>query len=212
LGIGWACGLELDIEQRAADFANDLAVLIAAGRVTLEVDPGLNAIRSRGTSVMSSRRNAETRFTKIKFDGSKVRLEYEVIRPGGGDPDEYSLLCADLPLVDFRNALRALVDDICVICEFPSSETPKVKVLGCSLTYKDGVLGAVLTATKDLMISPAPLILNTPHLPEKPYSDSGGSVLPANTVRRVRALCVEAQRYLDGDREQGSLFRNEAVH
>jgi hypothetical protein len=161
---------------------------------------------------MSSKRQPAIRFTKIKFDGTRMRLEYEVIRRGGGDPDEYSLQCADLPLVDFRNALRALVDDVCVICEFPTSEASKVKVLGCSITYKDGILGAVLTATKDLMTSPAPLILNTPHLPEKPYGESGGSMLPANTVRRVRALCVEAQRYLDGDREQGSLFRNEAVH
>jgi hypothetical protein len=80
------------------------------------------------------------------------------------------------------------------------------------LTYKDGILGAVLTATKDLMMCPAPLILNTPHLPEKPYGESGGPVLPANTIRRVRALCVEAERYLAGDREQGSLFRNEAIH
>jgi len=161
---------------------------------------------------MSSKRQPAIRFTRIKFDGSRVRLEYQVIRPGGGDPDEYSLHCADLPLVAFREAVRALVDDVCVICEFPSSEASKVKVLGCSLTYKDGVLGAVLTATKDLMTCPAPLILNTPHLPEKPYGDGGGAVLPANTVRRVRALCVEAERYLDGDREQGSLFRNEAVH
>jgi hypothetical protein len=161
---------------------------------------------------MARRPEPETRFTKIKFDGSRVRLEYEVIRPGGGDPDEYALSCADLPLVAFREALRALVDDVCVICEFPSLEASKVKVLGCSITYKDGILGAVLTATKDLLACPAPLILNTPHLPEKPYGEGGGSVLPANTVRRVRALCVEAQRYLDGDREQGSLFRNEAVH
>jgi hypothetical protein len=161
---------------------------------------------------VTTRKSHATRFTKIKFDGTKVRLEYQVVRPGGGDPDEYSLQCADLPLAEFRTALRALVDDVCVICEFPSSEASKVKVLGCSLTYRDDVLGVVVTATKELMISPAPLILNTPHLPEKPYSDSGGSVLPANTVRRVRALCIEAQRYLDGDREQGSLFRNEAVH
>jgi len=160
---------------------------------------------------MSSKRPPVTRFTKIKFDGAKVRLEYQVVRPSGGDPDEYTLQCADLPLSEFTTALRALVDDVCVICEFPSSEASKVKVLGCSLTYTDGILGAVVTATKDLMISPAPLILNTPHLPEKPYSE-GGAMLPANTVRRVRALCVEAERYLNGDRQQGSLFRNEAVH
>lgn len=159
-----------------------------------------------------SKRQPATRFTKIKFDGSKMRLEWQVIRPGGSDPDEYSMQCADLPLADFRNALRALVDDVCVICEFPSSEASKVKPLGCSLTYKDGILGAVITATKELMISPAPLILNTPHLPEKPYGESGGAILPANTVRRVRELCVQAERYLNGDREQGSLFRNEAVH
>jgi hypothetical protein len=39
LGVGWACGLELDNEQRAVDFVNDLAVLIAAGLIAFEVDP-----------------------------------------------------------------------------------------------------------------------------------------------------------------------------
>lgn len=152
------------------------------------------------------RRKPVTRFTKIKFDGVRMRLEYEVSRPGGGDPDEYALHCADLPLAEFVTALRALVDDVLSICDFPSSEAPKVKVLGCSLSYKDGIMGAVLTSTRQVVICPQPLILNTPHLPEKPYSESGGSVLPATTVRRIRALCAEAERYLNGERLQGALF------
>lgn len=155
------------------------------------------------------KRKPVTRFTKVKFDGVRMRLEYQVSRPSGGDPDEYALACADLPLTEFTAALRALVDDVCGICDFPGSEAPRIKVLGVSLTYKDGVMGAVLTATRELDICPQPLILNTPHLPEKPYG-SGGSVLPATTGRRIRALCAEAERYLHGARVQGSLFTKDA--
>ncbi len=38
-----------------------------------------------------------TRFTKIKFDGQKVRVEYEVLKDGSSDPDEYSVFSADQP-------------------------------------------------------------------------------------------------------------------
>lgn len=162
---------------------------------------------------MSSRRAAGrtpiTRFTKVKFDGSKVRLEYQVTRPGGGDPDEFALQCSDLPLQEFVYALRALIPDVLDICEFPLSEASKISMRGVSLAYKDGVMGCVLTALRELASCDAPLILNSPYLPEKASSDSGGCLQSA-TVHRIRALCVEAERYLNGERLQGTLFKGEA--
>jgi hypothetical protein len=144
-----------------------------------------------------------TRFTKIKFDGAKVRLEYQVTRPGGGDPDEFALQCADRPLPEFVSSLAALRADVCQICEFPSKEVTTLTMRGVSLAYKDGVMGCVLTALRTVTTADAPLILNTPYLPQKAQS---GCLLPASTVRRVNALHVEAARYLAGEREQGSLF------
>lgn len=141
------------------------------------------------------------RFTKVKYDGSKMRLEYEVTRPRGGEPDELAYASADRPLPSFVDALQALVPDVCAICEFPSSEHPKFTVRGVSLSWTDDVMGACITALRALMTADAPLIINSPFLPEKPRSsDPSGYRLPVGTVRRLRELLAEAERYLDGDR------------
>jgi hypothetical protein len=144
-----------------------------------------------------------TRFTKIKFDGAKVRLEYSVTRPGGGDPDEFALQCSDKPLPEFLTAMQALNQDVLDLCEFRRSDASKMRIRGVSLAYREGILGVVITALREVITADAPVIINTPYLPERA---SSGCVLPAATVRRVRALHVEAERYLAGEREQGSLF------
>lgn len=151
-----------------------------------------------------------TRFTKI---GQKVRLEYQVTRPGGGDADEFVINCSDKPLPAFMDALQALVADVLAICEFPQREASKVTMRGVSLAYNDDGMGAVLTALRALTTADAPLIINSPYLPEKPReSDPSGYRLPATAVRRLRALVEEAERYLCGDRAQGSLFTGEGAH
>lgn len=141
------------------------------------------------------------RFTKIKFDGQKVRLEYEVTRPRGGDPDEFAYASNDRPRPEFVAALQALVVDVCSICEFPASEAPKFTVRGVSLGYTDDVLGACITALRALMTADTPLCINSPFLPETPRSsDPSGYRLPVGTVRRLRGLLTEAERYLEGER------------
>lgn len=150
---------------------------------------------------MTSARGRVTRFTKIKFDGQKVRLEYEVTRPRGGEPDEHVLQCADKPLPSFVEALQALVPDVLAICEFPSSEARKFTVRGVSIAHTDDSAGCCITALRALMTADAPLIINSPFLPERPReSDPSGYRLPVSTVRRLRTLVQEAERYLAGDR------------
>lgn len=154
-----------------------------------------------------SRRRIQ-RFTKIKYDGSKVRLEYELTRPRGGDPDEFVYVCSDRPLPSFPEALQALDVDVCHICEFPSSEAAKLAVRGVSIGYEDDVPGLCITALRSVMTANSPLILNTPYLPERPRtSDPSGYRLPHETVRRLKKVIAEANRYLDGERAptQGKL-------
>src|SRR5690606_21894230 len=109
------------------------------------------------------------------------RLEYERTRPQGGDPDEFVLSCADLPLQSLEVALQALVVDVLTICELdPATNGSRLAVRGVSLTYAHDIRGACVTALKNLKGSHAPLVLNTPHLPEMPYNadDTGSPVLP----------------------------------
>ncbi len=64
-------------------------------------------------------------------------------------------------------------------------------------------MGATITVLKALSAANAPLVLNTPFLPE---SSDGGICLPAETRDRIETLCEEAQKYVDGERKQGNLF------
>jgi len=149
----------------------------------------------------------ETNYTKIKFDGSKVRIEYEVTRKDG-DPDEYTLHSADKPLPEFDEALQALAADVVTICELNPSDVDKLKVRGVTLTHTNGILGVCVTALKTLKSSNAPLVINTPHLPEESYSegDDNAPVMPSGMAMRVAAVEAQARRYVDGERAQASLF------
>ena len=94
----------------------------------------------------------------------------------------------------------------------PDTTTLKLSADAPRQTYTKDVLGAVITATKALTSAPGPLVLNTPHLPADPYSESGGGVplLAPETVRRIETLMEQARRYIAGERAQGSLFTENA--
>lgn len=147
------------------------------------------------------------RFTKIKYDGQKVRLEYQRLRADGGDPDAFSLQASDKPTRAFVEALEALAQDVVTIAELAERDRARITVRGVTITWTNDILGAVITALKALQTADAPLILNTPHLPSQPYHEAGGGLLlPESTVGRLQALMHEAERYLAGERAQGALF------
>lgn len=150
----------------------------------------------------------EKTFTKIKSDGSKVMIAYEVERKDGGDADEYSMHSADKPRPEFDAALQALATDVVYICELIPSDVERLRVRGVTLTHSNGILGACITALKTLKSSNAPLVINTPHLPVEPYSDGDDNAptMPSGMADRIAAVEAEAQRYLDNDRAQVSLF------
>ena len=47
------------------------------------------------------------RVTKVTYDGKRVRIEYQVVRAGTDDPDEFGIVCNDRPA---RSLLTALGD------------------------------------------------------------------------------------------------------
>lgn len=141
---------------------------------------------------------------KVKYDGKKVIIAWT---EGEDGEDKYSLECVDEPLAEFKTALSGLAGDVVRICELPAGYVQGLEVRGVSLSEKDGVTRVTITALKTLRTSDAPLILNTPNLPDKPANETaGGKLLPAETLGRVTLVLVEATRYVRGRRAQGNLF------
>ncbi len=147
----------------------------------------------------------DVRITKVKWDGKKVRIEYERLRDEG-DPDEFVIACGDEPSRAFKDALTALRLDLNTICQFDPPIV--VTIRGVSFSWTDEIMGACITALKQLTTANSPLVLTTPHVPERPYGETGGGpTMPAGMAARLETVIDEARRYiLGGAREQARLF------
>ena len=146
--------------------------------------------------------------TKVKYDGSKVRIEYTVDRKDGGESDEYSVVSGDKPLPSFTDALQALSMAVADICELNREASSCIDVRGVTFTWKSDIMWACITGLKSLKTTNSPLVLNTPHLPESAYSgnpDDGSPCLPRAAAQLLYSVLEEAKRYLNGDRAQATL-------
>lgn len=151
------------------------------------------------------------RFQKIKWNLKAVSLTWTT--ESGTETHEHELTSSQTPHEDFERALQALKDDVLELCELYDYEDG-VRVSSVTISYseKSGRRGAVVTALKTLAVANAPLVLNTPHLAQEGENDKG--VLPPAMWRRVLALEVEAQAYVDGKRapkEQRDMFEQRRV-
>jgi hypothetical protein len=143
--------------------------------------------------------------TRVK-SGDKIAIEYTVLTDQG-DEDQFSLSCSQRALPEFYLALNELGKHVVKICELPDEYASGLTVLGVKFTWTDEIMGAVISAKKALSDCDSPLFLNTPHMPEKPYSPTGGGkCLPGETVDALADLKEEAERYVRGERAQLSLF------
>jgi hypothetical protein len=154
----------------------------------------------------------QRRVTKVKYDGERVAIAYDAIKPDGA-ADHYTLDCDDAPAPGFTKALQKLAKHILELCELPEEYGQGLTVRGVSFSYSGdhAVMGAVVTALKALQMVASPLVLNTPHQTEAPVSDSGDPSVCMTTAfaKDLQAVQVQAERYIDGKRAQVSLFEQE---
>jgi hypothetical protein len=142
---------------------------------------------------------------KVKYDGKKVRIEYQKKRPDNRY-DENAIASFDHPTLAFRDALDALDLDVCAIAQFHESYADILTVRGCSFTYTDGIMGACITALAGVKTAKAPLCINTPFLTEGPMNDGDtGPFLDPSTLERIQDVQRQAMAYINGDREQPQL-------
>jgi len=148
------------------------------------------------------------RFKKIKAKGDKVHVEYEV-ENSNGTWDEFSMTSAEKPLSSFEAAISNLEAHVIDMCEF--GDNPAITVTGVSFSYggDNGVMGASIIAIKTLKGSNVGLNIVTPHKASESYSEGKADpkqLLDEDCIKDLEALCIEAEKYVKGNRQQLDLF------
>lgn len=144
------------------------------------------------------------RFRKIKWNGKKVVLEWDVIND---DVIEHRLTSPDPPRKRFTDALDSLIPDVLGLIEAPDHWADGMRVTGVSINYEgeDDRRGLVVTCLRELEGTNAPLVINTPHLKEQVEDIEEGSFITDTMLKALTRIHTAVQKYLDGDRMQTEL-------
>ena len=137
---------------------------------------------------------------KIKLLKDKIELHYRLVNGADGGfkfPEEARR--------EFFDAMADLLSPALDLLELPKAYASRMHVSGISFTWKNDIMGAVITLQKELNGTDAPLVLNTPFLPEAPFGEGENKLLPDALVRGLRECLVETELYLKGERKQGQL-------
>jgi hypothetical protein len=146
------------------------------------------------------------RIKKVKYDGAKVVIHYEVERANEAI-DEYTLSCVDAPTAEFKAAMNALKDVLPNWIDVHPDWAATCEVRGAFFSHKNGIFGGGFTALKPLKNCNSPLVINAPHKPSEPYSEGGDEsvCLTAIESELLCEVCRQAELYLDGERAQMEL-------
>ena len=147
------------------------------------------------------------KFSKIKWDGACVELQWTSKLDGAGEVT-HALKSYDTPRPEFVAAMRALVPHVLEVLELDQAGwEDTLTVSGLSINEEDdGRRGLVCTCRRALDIANAPLIVNTPHIREFRDDEQLKGFLPDAMLAAMEAVEREAELYLAGKRAQGSLF------
>lgn len=158
------------------------------------------------------------RIRKVKNSKDIIRITYQLPDEHGvySEEREYSLTDKEKAAPGFYQAFLNMRRHVNVNCETNYDEH-NITVTGVSISYSDrgeitDLMGCVISATVELKNSNAPVNLNTPFKTEYEFGleDFGldsSLCLSDECVTDVETLIEEAKRYVNGEREQGSLFQ-----
>lgn len=142
----------------------------------------------------------------------EIAIDYENER--NGVSDILSIKTKDAPRKALTDSLQAMAKHLVAICELPESWLPSISVRGIRCTYKKGIQGLVIRATRELEHANAPMAINSPHTTEEliPESDeevSSKNTFSAHCLDDLDDLTSRIFEYIDGDRMQIDAFVDE---
>ena len=150
------------------------------------------------------------RIRKVKI--TKYNQIHMVYEAGPSNGDEYQFTCRDQAKPEFYEALAAMAEHVIDMCELPDGYLDRIKVRGVSFSYggESETMGATISAVMELEESYQALNLVTPHKASAMYCpdtpDDEKQLLTGDCIDALEALLVECERYIQGERAQGSLF------
>jgi hypothetical protein len=150
------------------------------------------------------------RIRKVKI--TKYNQVFIMYGDGPGNFDEYSLTCREKARPEFYQALEDLREHVIEMCELPDSYLDRISVRGVSYSYggEEDVMGATISASMRLDNSYQALNINTPHKASAMYNpdtpDDEMQLLSEDCIEVLSELQYECEKYIKGDRAQGSLF------
>lgn len=142
---------------------------------------------------------------KVRIDADGVLVKYQEAKGENAKTETVTLEAEDPPLPELERALSSMAEHLCAICELPADWVEDIEVRSVTVTYTEAATGLVITGLRSLDGSSAPLILNSPHFTDAPYSetDQGGKgIYSADCGRDLNELARAAFAYVDGKRGQ----------
>jgi len=138
--------------------------------------------------------------TKVRWNGKVGRIVYTISNPNGV-ADKVNVEFHDAPDPAFQKCLDGLLEHALLICDLPKPWGLTAKVSGAN--YNAGC--AQMCVTK-IVPNGKPFNFNTPKT--LIYADDDDEVehLSDACAELLENLSIEAKKYLDGSRLQGSLF------
>ncbi|MGH7469751.1 MAG: hypothetical protein ACRENP_17515 [Longimicrobiales bacterium] len=151
------------------------------------------------------------RFTKIRYaqkDEKPVNLAWK--DASGADSITTTLESASEPEPEFIKTLRAFRPEVLKLCRLPRAWGDDAEVRQVTIGWtKDDRRTVQITMVKPLPDSNAPLVINTPYLPEPAENGQGGG-MSTNMMNLLDQLEQVAERYVAGERAQKELALDDA--
>lgn len=145
---------------------------------------------------------AEIKITKVKCNKGTWEIQWEQAKEGRTTSDVYGLKSDDPPRPELKERLLAMRTHVAKICELPDDAELNIVPRGVSISYSGKSRNVVIAASRELVNSKSPMLINTPARSSDEPEPFG---ISARMGKDLDGLVFEAKRYIAGDRAQQSL-------
>jgi len=160
--------------------------------------------------VVKSVEDSGIRIRKVKVQKGRVTINYQESSPAGGWTD-CAISSHEQPRPQLPVALGRMADHVIETCELQEGDLDRIQVHGVSIGYHmsndQDQRSIVITATRKLHQSLAPMVINTPAKKEEVdgKKEDPRTAMTIECNQDMVVVMAEAIRYINGERQQERL-------